>query len=293
MSLLTFRIKAYSRDQFSKATRRWGFQKQPRGSSSIHLSLNEVAGQRTTSDATRNESLSTTNLDDDGDQQPAVPNESSNRPRSAASSSNCKSYAMTHDSSSSFVFPLVKGTKPKDEPALTVEHIEMCRRSNSEEDLYWPFWPEDELVFTREREAVPYFPGSRYTASVDSSDFPSYSRTPPSADHITLHPLSGNPTMCRSLASHSSRASQVSVSSSFKRFKASALNRRIPSESMAGLSLCAPARQLGGHSLQELQDLEVRHVTMGLSTLVEDELSILEEREDKSYEGELGEDEKP
>ncbi|KAJ4166340.1 hypothetical protein NW765_007575 [Fusarium oxysporum] len=44
-----------SKDQFSKATRRWGFNKQPRGGRSIQRSPNETASQSTPSEAASNE----------------------------------------------------------------------------------------------------------------------------------------------------------------------------------------------------------------------------------------------
>lgn len=109
----------YSRDQFSRATRRWGFQKQSRGGNSIQLSPSEAASERTTDDAARNEPLSTTNIDDPGDQEPTITGESSKRSRSAASSSSRGSDTTTHDSSSPFVRRLVKRMKPRHETCNT------------------------------------------------------------------------------------------------------------------------------------------------------------------------------
>jgi hypothetical protein len=65
---------------------------------------------------------------------------------------------------------------------------------------------------------------------------------------------------------------------------------------MLGLGLYDPERQLQDDSFQELQDPQVRRyfkVTMGLSTLVEDDSPTPQEEEYVSHKGKLEEDEKP
>ena len=146
----------------------------------------------------------------------------------------------------------------------------------------------DQLDFTSERDAIAYVRGSRYAPSFDSSSVSSYLRAPSSH----LNALNGNPTMSRSLASQSSRCSQVSVSNSFKHFKASALKRLNSSESRMGLSLHDPGRQLQDDSLWQLQGLQAPRyfkVTMGLSTLREDDWRISEAKVCTNQKGKLEE----
>ncbi|KAJ4135257.1 hypothetical protein NW768_004879 [Fusarium equiseti] len=186
-------------------------------------------------------------------------------------------------------------TTLKEVTALRAEASEMRRISADNEFLDWLVLQQGQLNSISERDTIAYVKGSQYAPSLDSSSVSSYFRTSSSAYQIYLNAMKGNPCISRSLASQSSRSSQASVSSSFKRFKASALKRRNSSESMMGLSLYDPGRQLQDDSLQGLQDLQVRRyfkVTMGLSTLVEDESPIPQEEEYGSYEGEVEEDEK-
>ncbi|KAF4450198.1 hypothetical protein F53441_6632 [Fusarium austroafricanum] len=180
--------------------------------------------------------------------------------------------------------------------ALREKASETRRTSTDNEFLSWLVAQQEQLASTSQRDTVIYVKGGRHTPSFDSSSVSSYLRTSSSAYHIYLNALNGNPTISRSLASQSSRSSQVSVSSSLKRFKASALNRRNSSESMMGLNLYDPGRQLQDDSFQGVQDLQVQRyfkVTMGLPTLVEDDSFIPEEEEYTSLEGNPEEDEKP
>ncbi|KAH7262912.1 hypothetical protein BKA59DRAFT_519833 [Fusarium tricinctum] len=75
---LRFKI---SPSQFSKATRRWGFHKQPHGGTS-----NEIASQHATNDPSQNDLSYTINSVGIADQRPLLTNESNKRPRSATSS---------------------------------------------------------------------------------------------------------------------------------------------------------------------------------------------------------------
>jgi len=176
--------------------------------------------------------------------------------------------------------------------ALKAEVSEMGSTSEYNEFLEWLNLPQNQPDSTREKDTIGYAKQRQYPPSFDSSSVSSCFRT----SSIYLNAFTGNPTMSRSLASRSSRSSQVSVSSSFKRFKASALKRRNSSESMLGLGLYDPERQLEDDSFQELQDPQVRRyfkVTMGLSTLVEDDSPTPQEEEYASHKGKLEEDEKP
>ncbi|KAH7179082.1 uncharacterized protein B0J16DRAFT_402455 [Fusarium flagelliforme] len=166
---------------------------------------------------------------------------------------------------------------------LKAEASEMGSTSEDNEFMEWLALPQDQSDSTGERDAIAYVKQRQYAPSFDSSRVSSSLRT----SSIYLSALTGNPTMSRSLASRSSRSSQASLSSSFKRFKASALKRRNSSESMMGLSLYDPERQLQDDSFEGVQDLQVQRylkVTMGLSTL---------EEEYTSLEGKPEEDEKP
>ncbi|RBR20070.1 uncharacterized protein FIESC28_05349 [Fusarium coffeatum] len=176
------------------------------------------------------------------------------------------------------------------------EAREMRRISADNEFLNWSIPQQGQLDSTRERDTIAYVRKSRYTPSFDSSSISSYLRAPSSAYYIHLDALNGNPTMSRSLASRSSRSSQVSVSSSFKRFKASAFKRRNSSESMMGSSLYDPERQLHDVSFEGVQDLQVQRylkVTMGLSTLIEDDSPSLQEEEYTGHTVKLEDDERP
>ncbi|KAI1059191.1 hypothetical protein LB507_004108, partial [Fusarium sp. FIESC RH6] len=187
-------------------------------------------------------------------------------------------------------------TALKEVTTLRAETSEMRHISADNEFLDWLVLQQGQLDCTSGSDTIAHGKGGRHRPSFDSSSVSSYLRTPSSAYHIYLNAINGNPTISRSLASQSSRSSQVSACSSFKRFKASALTRRNSSESLMGLSLYDPGRQLQNDSFQELQDLQVRRyfkVTMGLSTLVEDDSPISQEEEYASHEGKPEEDEKP
>ncbi|KIL93886.1 hypothetical protein FAVG1_02448 [Fusarium avenaceum] len=179
-------------------------------------------------------------------------------------------------------------TKLREVTDLRTEGSEMRCLSADNEFLSWLVAQQEQLASTSQRDTITYVKGGQYTPSFNSSSASSYLRTPSSAYHIYLNALNGNPTISRSLASQSSRSSQVSVSSSLKRFKSSALNRRNSSESMMGLNLYDPGRQLQDDLFEAVQDLQVRRyfkVTMGLSTLIEDDSPIPEEEEYTSQEG--------
>lgn len=176
---------------------------------------------------------------------------------------------------------------------LREEVSDARRKSADNEFLNWLVAQEDQLASTSQRGTITYVNGGQYTPSFDSSSASSYLRTCSSAYHVYLNALNGNPTISRSLASRSSRSSQVSVSSSFKRFKASALNRRNSSESMMGLDLYDPGRQLQSDSFQAVQDLQVQRyfeVTMGLPTLPEytSQKARPEEEEKPTVRGTIG-----
>ncbi|CAG7561883.1 unnamed protein product [Fusarium equiseti] len=152
--------------------------------------------------------------------------------------------------------------------ALRAEASEMGSTSEYDEFLKWLDLPQDQPYSTIEKDTIAYAKQKQYAPSFDASSVSSCFRT----SSMYHDALTGNPTMSRSLASRSSRSSQVSASSSFKRFKASALKRRNSSESMLGLGLYDPERQLQDDSRRELQDPQIRQyskVTMGFSTLVE------------------------
>ncbi|RKK71816.1 hypothetical protein BFJ69_g10673 [Fusarium oxysporum] len=109
---LSFNI---SKDQFSKATRRWGFNKQPRGGRSIQRSPNETASQSTPSEAASNEPSCTTTVDGSTDQGLIPTNESNKRPRSGASSSSRRSDITAHGTSSPLPRRPLKRPKPRSE----------------------------------------------------------------------------------------------------------------------------------------------------------------------------------
>ncbi|KAF5670411.1 hypothetical protein FDENT_11277 [Fusarium denticulatum] len=104
-----------SRDQFSKATRRWGFHKQPRGSLSVLSTPNGTASQSTPSETASNEPSYSTTVDDSTDQGLILGNESSKRPRSGTSSINRRSDITTHGPSSPLPRRPLKRPKPRSE----------------------------------------------------------------------------------------------------------------------------------------------------------------------------------
>ena len=135
---------------------------------------------------------------------------------------------------------------------LGAEYSDVRRASSNDEFLDWLVLPEDQLDSNSVGKTMACVKGGRYTPSSDSSSAPSYLGT----SSIHFNALTGNPAMSRSLASQSSRSSQVSVSSSFKRFKASALKGTDSSEWMMGLSLHDPGGHLQDDCLRELQELQ-------------------------------------
>lgn len=78
-----------SESQFSKATKRWGFHKQPHGGTS-----NEIASQHATNSPVKNELPYTTNSVGIPDQRPLLTNESNKRPRSTTNSPSPRSNTM-------------------------------------------------------------------------------------------------------------------------------------------------------------------------------------------------------
>ncbi|KAF5705589.1 hypothetical protein FMUND_12029 [Fusarium mundagurra] len=104
-----------SRDQFSKATRRWGFHKQPRGSLSVQSTPNGTASQSTPSETASNEPSCVTTVDDYTDQGLILGNESSKRPRSGTSSINRRSDITAHGPSSPLPRRPLKRPKPRSE----------------------------------------------------------------------------------------------------------------------------------------------------------------------------------
>ncbi|KAF5595758.1 hypothetical protein FPANT_4524 [Fusarium pseudoanthophilum] len=104
-----------SRDQFSKATRRWGFHKQPRGAVSIQSTPNETASQSTPCETASKEPLYVTTVDGSTDQGLILTNESSKRPRSGTSSISRRSDITTHGPSSPLPRRPLKRPKPRSE----------------------------------------------------------------------------------------------------------------------------------------------------------------------------------
>ncbi|KAM0339562.1 hypothetical protein ACHAPU_010861 [Fusarium lateritium] len=121
-------------------------------------------------------------------------------------------------------------TPLKEVAALRAEFPGVRRAATDNEFLRWLTKQHEQLASPNQRDTIKYVQGGRYAPSFGSSSVSSYLTTSLSAHHIYLNALCGNPTISRSLASRSSRSSQVSGSSSLQRFKAAALNRRDQSD---------------------------------------------------------------
>ncbi|WKT41772.1 Clr5 domain [Fusarium oxysporum f. sp. vasinfectum] len=130
-----------SKDQFSKATRRWGFNKQPRGGRSIQRSPNETASQSTPSEAASNEPSCTTTVDGSTDQGLILTNESSKRPRSGASSSSRSSDITAHGTSSPLPRRPLKRPKPRSESGDNTAESPSYAQLNFATDSDFTFTP--------------------------------------------------------------------------------------------------------------------------------------------------------
>ncbi|KAF4954515.1 hypothetical protein FSARC_12128 [Fusarium sarcochroum] len=109
--------------------------------------------------------------------------------------------------------------------------------STDKEFLNWLAEQQQQLDSTGQRDTLIYIPGAKHPSSFNFSSIASYSTTSISTHHIYLNALNGNPTISRSLASQSSRSSQVSVSSSLRRFKAAALKWTSQPESASAVRI--------------------------------------------------------
>ncbi|KAH7211741.1 hypothetical protein DER44DRAFT_881449 [Fusarium oxysporum] len=130
-----------SKDQFLKATRRWGFNKQPRGGCSIQRSPNETASQSTPSEAASNEPSCTTTVDGSTDQGLILTNESSKRPRSGASSSSHRSDITAHGTSSPLPRRPLKRPKPRSESGDNTAESPSYAQLNFATDSDFTFTP--------------------------------------------------------------------------------------------------------------------------------------------------------
>lgn len=130
-----------SKDQFSKATRRWGFNKQPRGGRSIQRSPNETASQSTPSEAASNEPSCTTTVDGSTDQGLILTNESRKRPRSGASSSSRRSDITAHGTSSPLPRRPLKRPKPRSESGDNTAESPSYAQLNFATDSDFTFTP--------------------------------------------------------------------------------------------------------------------------------------------------------
>ncbi|QKD48946.2 uncharacterized protein FOBCDRAFT_196412 [Fusarium oxysporum Fo47] len=124
-----------------KATRRWGFNKQPRGGRSIQRSPNETASQSTPSEAASNEPSCTTTVDGSTDQGLILTNESSKRPRSGASSSSRRSDITAHGTSSPLPRRLLKRPKPRSESGDNTAESPSYAQLNFATDSDFTFTP--------------------------------------------------------------------------------------------------------------------------------------------------------
>jgi hypothetical protein len=125
----------------------------------------------------------------------------------------------------------------KEVVALKSNFSKIRRASTDNEFLGWLIQQREQLASPNQRDTIIYVEGGRYLPSFGSSSVSSYLRTSLSSHHIYLNALNGNPTIARSLASRSSRSSQVSGSSSLQRFKAAALSRKDQPASTPGPGL--------------------------------------------------------
>ncbi|KAF4485725.1 hypothetical protein FAGAP_11422 [Fusarium agapanthi] len=168
------------------------------------------------------------------------------------------------------------------------------RASTDNEFLDWLIQQHEQLASINQRDTIIHVEGALYPPSFGSSSISSYPRTSLSAHHIYLDVLNGNPTLARSLASRSSRSSQVSGSSSLQRFKAAALNRKDQTDSTLGPGIHELLRRLEDGELswedcpwddyfQSLERLEPRRdLKVAMPTLVEEGSGLPEEEEGKS-----------
>ncbi|CVL09586.1 hypothetical protein FPRO04_04676 [Fusarium proliferatum] len=168
------------------------------------------------------------------------------------------------------------------------------RASTDNEFLDWLIQQHEQLASTDQRDTIMRVGEALYPPSFGSSSISSYLRTSLSAHHIYLNELNGNPTLARSLASRSSRSSQVSGSSSLQRFKAAALNRKDQTVSALGPGIHDLLRLLEDGELswedcpwddyfQSLERLEPRRdLKVAMPTLVEEGSVTPEEEEGKS-----------
>ncbi|KAF5670033.1 hypothetical protein FHETE_4716 [Fusarium heterosporum] len=140
--------------------------------------------------------------------------------------------------------PTSLSTPLKEVAASKTETSEIRRASTDNEFLNWLTQQHEQLASPNQRHTIMYVEGDRYPPSFGSSSVSSYLTTSLSAHQIYLNAIRGNPTISRSLASRSSSSSQVSGSSSLRRFKAAALNRRDQSESTLGPVIHGSARRL-------------------------------------------------
>ncbi|KAI7758540.1 hypothetical protein LZL87_006931 [Fusarium oxysporum] len=186
-------------------------------------------------------------------------------------------------------------SKPlKEVAALKTDSSEVRRASTDNEFLDWLIQQREQLASPNQRDTIIHVEGGLYPPSFGSSSVSSYLRTSLSAHHIYLNALNGNPTLARSLASRSSRSSQVSGSSSLQRFKAAALNRKEQPDSTLGPGIHDLLRRLEDGELawedcpwddyfRSLERFEPRRdLKATMPTLVEEGLGIPEEEEGKS-----------
>ncbi|KAF5626594.1 hypothetical protein F52700_8656 [Fusarium sp. NRRL 52700] len=168
------------------------------------------------------------------------------------------------------------------------------RASTDNEFLDWLVQQHEQLASTNQRDTIIYAEGGPYPPSFGSSSISSYLRTSLSVHNMYLDVLNGNPTLARSLASRSSRSSQVSGSSSLQRFKAAALSRKDQTDSTLGPGIHELLRRLEDGELswedcpwddyfQSLERVEPRRdLKAAMPTLVEEGSGMPEEEEGKS-----------
>ncbi|KAF5566489.1 hypothetical protein FNAPI_1113 [Fusarium napiforme] len=168
------------------------------------------------------------------------------------------------------------------------------RASTDNEFLDWLVEQHEQLASTNHRDTIVHVEGALYPPSFGSSSISSYLRTSLSAHHIYLDVLNGNPTLARSLASRSSRSSQVSGSSSLQRFKAAAPNRKEQPDKPLGPGIHELLRRLEDGELswedcpwddyfQSLERPEPRRdLKSAMPTLMEEGSVVPEEEKEKS-----------
>ncbi|KAF5579954.1 hypothetical protein FPCIR_10784 [Fusarium pseudocircinatum] len=184
-----------------------------------------------------------------------------------------------------------RSSTPTSPTLTTLKEIagKVRRASTDNEFLDWLIQQHEQLASTNQRDTIMHVEGALYPPSFGSSSISSYLRTSLSAHHIYLDVLNGNPTLARSLASRSSRSSQVSGSSSLQRFKAAAPNRKEQPDTTLGSEIHELLRRLEDGELswgdcpwddyfQSLERPEPRRdLKSAMPTLMEEESVVPEE----------------